>query len=95
MAIERARKKLSTLHSTKNTLDMRDQLYLGSGRTLELQVKEVLELLGGKVTEPEPNRDDWRVDFNGQQAAVEIKGVSKSAAEKHAAQLFSRLLWKR
>lgn len=85
--IERARKKLSTLHLTKNKLDMRDQLYLGTGRVLELQVKEVLEMLGGAVSEPEANRDDWRVDFDGTLAAVEIKGVSKSAAEKHAAQL--------
>lgn len=86
-SIERARKKLSTLRSTKSRLDMRDQLYLGTGRVLELQVKEVLELLGGKITEPEPGRDDWRVDFDGRQATVEIKGVSKSSAEKHAAQL--------
>ncbi|WP_150463267.1 hypothetical protein [Nesterenkonia ebinurensis] len=86
-AIERARKKLSALQAERDAADLRDQLYLGSGRVLELQVKDVLQLLGGEVSEPEPNRDDWRVDFDGTPAVVEIKGVTKSAAEKHAAQL--------
>lgn len=68
-------------------LTPRDQLFLGTGRALELQVRAVLELLGGTVTEPEPGRDDWKVSFPEGDAVVEVKGVGKSAAEKHAAQL--------
>ena len=86
-AIEKARSKLSKLQVQSDTVDLLDQLYLGTGRTLELRVADILSALGGEVTEPEPNRDDWRVDFNGTPAVVEIKGVTKSAAEKHAAQL--------
>lgn len=86
-AVEKARKKLAGLQAESAATDMHDQLYLGTGRTLELQAKIVLELLGGDVSEPESNRDDWRVDFDGRPAVVEIKGVTKSAAEKHAAQL--------
>ncbi|SCF29447.1 hypothetical protein GA0074695_5255 [Micromonospora viridifaciens] len=86
--IEEARAKLADLQKQSELIEARDQLYLGSGRALELEVKDVLELLGGVVTEPEPGRDDWKVSFpDGQQAVVEVKGVSKSAAEKHAAQL--------
>lgn len=85
--IERARTRLSKLTSKKDELDAADQLYLGSGRALELEVRTVLEMMGGEVTEPEPGRDDWKVRFPEGDAVVEVKGVGKSAAEKHAAQL--------
>lgn len=86
-AVEEARAALTTAQQAVDRAEIADQLYLGTGRTLELQVKEVLELLGGVVTEPEAGRDDWRVEFPEGAAVVEVKGVSKSAAEKHAAQL--------
>ncbi|WP_020574192.1 hypothetical protein [Actinopolymorpha alba] len=82
-----ARADLSRAEAEVVALDAHDQLYLGTGRALELEVKEVLELLGGEVTDPEPGRDDWRVTFPEGEAVVEVKGVTKSAAEKHAAQL--------
>ncbi len=85
--VESARDKLAQLQRNKEKAESKDQLFLGTGRALELEVKEVLELLGGTVTDPEPGRDDWRVKFPEGAAVVEVKGVSKSAAEKHAAQL--------
>lgn len=85
--IEAAREALSELQQQQERATARDQLYLGTGRALEVQVKEVLELIGGTVTEPAPGRDDWKVQFPEGKAVVEVKGVSKSAAEKHAAQL--------
>jgi hypothetical protein len=86
-AVETARAQLSKAESDLAELDAHDQLYLGSGRALEFEVRAVFELLGGAVTEPEPGRDDWRVSFPEGDAVVEVKGVGKSAAEKHAAQL--------
>jgi len=85
--IEDARAQLAHLQQLKDASESKDQLYLGTGRALELEVRAVLELLGGVVTEPEPGRDDWKVAFEDRTAVVEVKGVSKSAAEKHAAQL--------
>ncbi|WP_280510872.1 hypothetical protein [Nocardia farcinica] len=85
--VEAARAKLATLQQRKEESELKDQLFLGTGRALELEVKAVLELLGGEVTEPEPGRDDWKVRFPERNAVVEVKGLSKSAAEKHAAQL--------
>jgi hypothetical protein len=82
-----AKSKLATLQQEKAEGELRDQLYLGSGRVLELEVKGVFELLGGTVTEPTPGRDDWRVTFPEGTAVVEVKGLTKSAAEKNAAQL--------
>lgn len=85
--IETARAKLAKLQSQAEELEAQNQLFLGTGRTLELEVKKVLELLGGIVTDPEPNRDDWKVSFPEGDVVVEVKGVTKSAAEKQAAQL--------
>lgn len=85
--VETARAKLAKIQQKKESAEAKDQLFLGSGRALELEVRAVLELLGGTVTEPEPGRDDWRVSFPEGDAVVEVKGVTKSAAEKHAAQL--------
>lgn len=85
--VESARAKLAKLQQQKSDAEACDQLFLGTGRILENQVRDVLELLGGQVTEPEPGRDDWKVAFPEGEAVVEVKGVSKSAAEKHAAQL--------
>ncbi|WP_150253122.1 hypothetical protein [Nocardiopsis deserti] len=85
--IEEARTRLADLQRQKELAEAKDQLFLGSGRALELEVKSVLELLGGAVTEPTPGRDDWKVSFSEGDAVVEVKGIKKSAAEKHAAQL--------
>jgi hypothetical protein len=85
--VENARAKLTRLQQEREVAEGRDQLFLGTGRALELEVRSVLELLGGIVTEPEPGRDDWKASFPEGDAVVEVKGVSKSAAEKHAAQL--------
>lgn len=85
--VELARTKLTVLKQEQEESEAKDQLFLGTGRALELQVKEVLQLLGGTVTEPEPGRDDWKVEFPERRAVVEVKGVKKSAAEKYAAQL--------
>jgi hypothetical protein len=85
--VEDARTKLASTQQKLEAARERDQLFLGSGRALELEVKLVLELLGATVTEPEPGRDDWKATFPERTAVVEVKGVGKSAAEKQAAQL--------
>ena len=85
--VEEAKASLALAQQAQDESEAQAQLFLGTGRGLELEVKNILELLGGEVTEPEPGRDDWRVTFPEGKAVVEVKGVSKSAAEKHAAQL--------
>lgn len=85
--VEAARKKLAKLVEQRDKADAKNQLFLGTGDALALEVKATLELLGGEVTQPDPDRDDWKVTFPEGNAVVEVKGVSKSAAEKHAAQL--------
>ncbi|KAF6658879.1 hypothetical protein ACT3XG_14715 [Paenibacillus polymyxa] len=62
-------------------------LFTATGRSLEVQVGKVFIELGFEVEEGLPGRDDLILKYNDQIAVVEVKGVSKSAAEKHAAQL--------
>lgn len=62
-------------------------LFTGTGKALEIQIGKVLSELGFEVTEGLPGRDDLILKYKDKIAVVEVKGVSKSAAEKHAAQL--------
>lgn len=62
-------------------------LISGSSRALEVQVEAVLKELGFASSKVEAGRDDLIITYNDKVAVVEIKGVIKSAAEKHAAQL--------
>lgn len=62
-------------------------LFTGDGKALEVQVGKVFNELGFQVSEGLPGRDDLILKFEDRVAVVEVKGVSKSAAEKHAAQL--------
>lgn len=86
-SVERARRALTKSQEELSRVEALNQLYLGTGRTLELQVRNVMAILGGTVREPEPGRADWHVDFGGTTAVLEVKGVTKSASEKNAAQL--------
>jgi len=86
--IEAARSELTALQTEFDQLESRKRLFTGTGRALELEVRRVFEALGCRVEEPEPGRDDWLLMFPGDVPAVaEVKGVGKSGAEKHAAQL--------
>ncbi|HEX8078764.1 MAG TPA: hypothetical protein VF557_00990 [Jatrophihabitans sp.] len=62
-------------------------LITGSGPALERRVREALELFGFALEEGDAGRTDLRGEYKGQRIVVEVKGVTKSAAEKNAAQL--------
>lgn len=62
-------------------------LFSGDGTSLEIICKEVFENIGFEVNTPDGNRDDLIIKLNKRVAVVEIKGVTKSSAEKHSAQL--------
>lgn len=63
------------------------QLWTSTGGNLENTVRMVFVELGFKILNTEANRDDLLLDWKDQKIVVEIKGQTKSAAEKHAAQL--------
>ena len=62
-------------------------LLTASGTPLEEMVKETLNEIGFAIRETEKGRSDIVASYKKEDIVAEIKGVSKSAAEKHAAQL--------
>lgn len=85
------------LHNIESNIKKREEviklikkkkmLFTASGTLLEEVVKETLQEIGVILREAEVGRSDIIASYNGIDIVAEIKGVSKSAAEKHAAQL--------
>lgn len=85
--LEDAQRAVSEQDKRIASLERRKLLFTGTGRALELVVREALEALGFKVEEPAAGRDDWIARAAEGTAVVEVKGVAGSSAERHAAQL--------
>lgn len=68
-------------------LKRRKILFAGGDEDLEMEVKTLFEQLGFQLHKTEKNRDDLNISYGEKTAVVEIKGVTKSASEKQAAQL--------
>lgn len=61
--------------------------FVSTGQPLEKICKEMFLSLGFKEVSTEINRSDLTLKYGRKDIVVEIKGLSKSAAEKNAAQL--------
>lgn len=68
-------------------IQYKKNLLVASGKSLEEVVKETLREIGFKLCDSEVGRSDIIASYKDVDIVAEIKGVSKSAAEKHAAQL--------
>lgn len=83
--------KLKTKIDERKDLLRKTEHYKGllvySSEKLENIVKEVLVELGFDLTKSPKNRSDIIAYYNNKGIVAEVKGVTKSAAEKHAAQL--------
>ena len=71
----------------RNLISQRKKIFTSSGIELESEVKKIFSELGFQFIESEQNRDDLILKYNDRFAVVEVKGITKTAAEKHAAQL--------
>jgi hypothetical protein len=87
LQLHKALIEISGLKEKLATTEKYKILLSGSGRALERQVATVLSEIGFQVSVGTEERDDLTITFRDRVAVVEIKGVTKSAAEKHAAQL--------
>lgn len=70
-----------------NKIRQKKILITASGTPLEEIVQETLLEIGFKLSKTEKGRSDIIATYNDINIVAEIKGVTKSAAEKHAAQL--------
>jgi hypothetical protein len=68
-------------------LTQKKSLFVASGPELEDHIENLLKEIGFKILETETNREDLIIEYEDKVAVVEIKGVTGSSAEKHAAQL--------
>lgn len=91
---ERARRRVrqaeTDLRKSERSLEEvreRKLLFSGTGASLENIVAEALTAIGFEVDMGPPGRSDLTIWRGRRVAVVEVKGVSRSAAEKHAAQL--------
>lgn len=85
--LEHLRDKITAQEGKIEALDRLKVLFTGSGEVLRQMVKQVFLELSVQVSDGEPGRADLVLEWDSRVAVAEVKGVSKSAAEEHAAQL--------
>lgn len=86
-SMARLTRKIDALKLAQAEDDRWKSLSFGSGSSLEDQTRRAFELLGFEVLQAQRGRSDLRLDHEGNRVVVEIKGLSKSAGERNAAQL--------
>ena len=86
-SVSRLLKKMEGLKRDQAEDDSWKRLAYATGAALEEQARRAFEVLGFSVLEAERGRSDLRLEYSGTRVVVEVKGLSKSAAEKNAAQL--------
>lgn len=85
--LKKLEEKISKQNERLNQIRDLKKMVTASGTVLEEIVKTVLIKIGFSLQETEVGRSDVIALYNDLAVVAEIKGVSKSAAEKHAAQL--------
>lgn len=85
--IEALKVELQNKKNMRDALANRKLLFTGTGVELEQEVETVLREIGFEVLEAEDNREDLIVKYEEKFAVIEVKGVSGTSAERHAAQL--------
>lgn len=79
--------KVDSLKHEQAEDDRWKRLSFSSGTALEDQVRRAFEVLGFTVLQAQRGRSDLRLQWETERVVVEVKGLSRSAAEKNAAQL--------
>lgn len=79
--------KIDELKAKQADEDRWKRLVFAQGTALEVEVTRALSELGFIVLPSIPGRADVRAEADGRKIVAEVKGLSKSAAEKNAAQL--------
>lgn len=79
--------KIDVLKAAQAEDEQWKRLVFASGDALEREVQRAFSLFGFSVEDRQIGRSDLRATWNGALAVIEVKGVSKSAGERNAAQL--------
>ena len=87
LKIEKLKKKIEKEKEQLKATQHYKTMLTETGTALENTVKQVLSEIGFKLQTAEIGRSDIIAKYKNTYIVAEIKGVTKSAAEKHAAQL--------
>lgn len=79
--------ELDALRTQQAIDDRWKSILVSSGTPLERRVRDAFDVLGFDLEEGDPGRTDLRGDYQDQRIVIEVKGLTKSAAERNAAQL--------
>lgn len=85
--MQKLKEKIEAEQKAIDNITNYKRLLTETGEPLENIVKQVLSELGFELCMAEEKRSDVIAKYNNIDIVAEIKGVGKSAAEKHAAQL--------
>ena len=85
--MQKLKEKIEAEQKAIDNITNYKRLLTETGEPLENIVKQVLSELGFELCMTEEKRSDVIAKYNNIDIVAEIKGVGKSAAEKHAAQL--------
>ena len=85
--LEKLRKKIEKEKGKLESIQRYKALLTETGTALEGIIKQVLSEIGFKLKKPKIGRSDIVAKYKNIFVVAEIKGVTKSSAEKHAAQL--------
>lgn len=85
--VKKLQDKLETQNKELELIRNYKYLLTATGKPLELIVKQVLKEIGFDLLETENNRSDVIAKYKNIDIVAEIKGLTKSAGEKNAAQL--------
>ena len=85
--LEKLNKKISLQNKKVEFFERLKILFTGTGKSLEVVVKQIFEELGFAIYPTLPNRGDLIVGYKSRNGVLEIKGVKGGAAEKNATQL--------
>ncbi len=87
LKLEKLKKRIEKEKENLEETQRYKGLLTETGTSLEGIAKKVLLEIGFKLHETESGRSDIIASYKDQNIVAEVKGVTKSAAEKHAAQL--------
>lgn len=87
LELDEVLRKLDKMKSKQLAESRWKRLLFSSGAALESEVERALLVLGFTILPAVSGRADVRAEADGKKIVFEIKGLSKSAAEKNAAQL--------
>lgn len=90
--IESIRGQIEALQDQITDIEDYKKILYGSGPELETVFRRALEQMGGKVARAKYSREEYILEWRGEEYLIEVKGIGKSVALEHVRQLMDYML---